>query len=73
MPELRQRALDALEQSPDGVALCHPDNALMSVSGPIIIDWPDVTLGHPLADVARTLILCRHWAVDAGNPVQGSG
>lgn len=59
--ELKQRALAALERLPDDDALCHgdfhPDNVLLTPGGPVIIDWPDATHGHPLADVARTQLL----------------
>jgi Ser/Thr protein kinase RdoA (MazF antagonist) len=58
---LRVRALDALDEMPDGDRLCHgdfhPDNILMTTEGPIIIDWVDATQGHPMADVARTSLL----------------
>ena len=37
----------------------HPDNIMLTGSGPVIIDWIDATLGHPLADVARTAVLAR--------------
>ncbi|MEJ2759761.1 MAG: aminoglycoside phosphotransferase family protein, partial [Anaerolineales bacterium] len=37
----------------------HPDNILLTGSGPVIIDWIDATLGHPLADVARTTVIFR--------------
>jgi len=35
----------------------HPDNILLTDTGPVIIDWIDATLGHPLADVARTVVI----------------
>jgi aminoglycoside phosphotransferase (APT) family kinase protein len=35
----------------------HPDNILLTNNGPVIIDWIDATLGHPLADVARTVVI----------------
>jgi len=35
----------------------HPDNILLTANGPVIIDWIDAALGHPLADVARTTII----------------
>ena len=35
----------------------HPDNILLTANGPVIIDWIDATLGHPLADVARTYVI----------------
>ena len=37
----------------------HPDNILLTPNGPVIIDWIDATLGHPLADVARTVVIFR--------------
>jgi len=53
--------LKALEQLPDGSALCHgdfhPANIIMSSRGPIIIDWQAAKQGNPLADVARTSLL----------------
>ena len=58
---VRQATLKRLDQLPDGTALCHgdyhPENVLMTRSGPIIIDWAGATSGHPLADVARTALL----------------
>ena len=35
----------------------HPLNILLTSDGPVIIDWIDATLGHPLADVARTAVI----------------
>jgi aminoglycoside phosphotransferase (APT) family kinase protein len=35
----------------------HPDNIMLTANGPVIIDWIDATLGHPLADVARTFVI----------------
>ncbi len=56
-------ALTALNQLPDGGRLCHgdyhPDNVLMSPTGPIIIDWSEATCGNPLADVANTSLIFR--------------
>ena len=37
----------------------HPDNIMLTADGPVIIDWIDATLGHPLADAARTAVLAR--------------
>ena len=46
---------------PEGNAVCHgdfhPDNVLLSEHGPVIIDWMTGRHGHPLADVARTVLL----------------
>lgn len=59
---LRSRALAALESMPDGDNLCHgdfwPGNILMTAQGEVIIDWIHASLGNPLADLARTSILC---------------
>lgn len=58
---VRAAALRQLDQLPDGDALCHgdfhPDNVLVTRSGPVIIDWGSACSGHPLADVARTELL----------------
>jgi aminoglycoside phosphotransferase (APT) family kinase protein len=57
----RAAALAALERLPDDDAVCHgdfhPDNILITARGPVIIDWHDTMRGHPLGDVARTLLL----------------
>jgi aminoglycoside phosphotransferase (APT) family kinase protein len=57
----KQKALAILKELPDDGILCHgdfhPDNILMTANGLIIIDWIDASIGHPLADVARTFIL----------------
>ncbi len=63
-------ALQALDQLPDDNVLCHgdfhPENVLMSPRGATIIDWPDATRGHPLADVARTSLLLRVGGLPPG-------
>lgn len=46
----------------------HPDNIMLTADGPVIIDWIDAALGHPLADLARTLVLFR-VGVPPGNPL----
>jgi aminoglycoside phosphotransferase (APT) family kinase protein len=69
-PGLKEAALNALDRLPDDNVLCHgdfhPDNVLMSQSGPIIIDWPDATRGHPLADVARSQLLMQVGGLPPG-------
>lgn len=46
---------------PDGDRLVHgdfhPDNVILTRSGPVIIDWADATCGDPLVDVVRTRLL----------------
>jgi aminoglycoside phosphotransferase (APT) family kinase protein len=43
----------------DGTTLCHydfhPMNVIMSLHGPVIIDWMTARQGNPHADIARTL------------------
>jgi uncharacterized protein (TIGR02172 family) len=60
--DIRSQALEELEAMPDGDTLCHgdfwPGNILLTSQGEIIIDWFHASLGNPLADVARSTILC---------------
>lgn len=61
--ELRREALHALSNLPDGISLCHfdfhPDQVILSGSGPVIIDWMSALEGDATADVARTIVLLR--------------
>jgi thiamine kinase-like enzyme len=61
--ETKERLLQMLERLPSGTSVCHgdfhPENVIMSVRGPVVIDWNDVTQGNPSADVARTSLLLR--------------
>ena len=64
LPEgLRQFALGALEELPDGDRICHgdfhPANIMMDGQTPVLIDWSNVTRGDPAADVTRTLLMLR--------------
>ncbi len=60
-PDLQEAALTALENMPVGTSLCHgdfhPGNVLITSKDPVIIDWPDATIGNPIADLARTSII----------------
>lgn len=62
-PVARARVIAELEQRRDGTALCHgdlhPGNIIVTPAGPIIVDWFDVSVGSPAADVARTSLLIR--------------
>jgi aminoglycoside phosphotransferase (APT) family kinase protein len=62
-PQVRDAVLQALAALPDGDRLCHgdfhPDNVLLTARGPVVIDWISGTRGHPLADVARTVLLAK--------------
>jgi uncharacterized protein (TIGR02172 family) len=70
---LKQAALQALTALPGGEQLCHgdfhPDNIMMTAKGPVVIDWIDVTSGHPLGDVARTAVLIRFGAPPPASPL----
>jgi aminoglycoside phosphotransferase (APT) family kinase protein len=61
--DLRLAARESLATLPDGDALCHgdfhPDNIILSLHGPVILDWMTASRGCPAADVARTLLLIR--------------
>lgn len=54
---------DLLRSLPSGCALLHgdlhPGNILFDDEGPVVVDWFDVTVGHPVADLARTALLVR--------------
>jgi len=58
---LRNDAIKALGQLPEGHQLCHGDyhfgNVILSRNGPTIIDWQTGNAGNPLGDIARTEIL----------------
>jgi uncharacterized protein (TIGR02172 family) len=45
----------------DGTVVCHgdfhPDNVLISASGPRVIDWLDATSGSLLVDIARSVLI----------------
>ena len=68
----RDTALQALDAQPDGASICHgdfhPDNVLMSGSGPVIIDWSTATRGDPRADLARTTMMLSLASVPPGTP-----
>jgi uncharacterized protein (TIGR02172 family) len=59
----KKKILHHLELLPEGSQVCHGDfhtnNIIISSHGAVIIDWMDGTCGHPLADVARTVLIYR--------------
>lgn len=69
-PEERRAATRAVDALPRGAALLHgdlhPGNVLMGEAGPVVIDWFDAAVGHPVADVVRSSLLIRPFdqAVD---------
>lgn len=70
-PDLLPDVLQVLETLPDGEALCHgdfhPGNLIVAGDRPVVIDWENVTRGHPDADVARTLLV-----LEGGSPPPGT-
>ena len=71
--ELKARLLDRVARVPDGDRLCHgdfhPENVLCARGRDVAIDWLDVAVGHPHADVARTSIILLGAAASTGNPL----
>ena len=59
--ETKAAILTDLDRPRDNNVICHgdfhPDNILLTIAEPVIIDWVDATQGSPLADVARTALL----------------
>lgn len=70
--EEREEALQIVGRMPRGAALLHgdlhPANVLMAERGPVVIDWFDAAIGHPVADVVRSSILVRPFPVADGRP-----
>ena len=60
---VKTAALAHLADMPEGEALCHldfhPDQVMLTVTGPVVIDWMNARAGQPAADVAYTLIMLR--------------
>lgn len=61
-PAIRAAALAALAGLPEGSSICHgdfhPANILLAPRRAVIIDWIDASIGNPLADIARTTVIC---------------
>jgi len=61
---------------PRGAALLHgdlhPGNVLMGADGPVVIDWFDATVGHPVADILRSSILMQWGASDEPRHLPGA-
>jgi len=59
--KLKATVLKSLAEMPEDDRLCHgdfhPGNILMTTRGPVVIDWIDVTRGHPAADLARSSLI----------------
>ncbi len=68
----RAALLARLASLPRGDRLLHGDfhleNVLDTADGPVILDWVDAACGHPLADVARSVLLLQYSYVDPATP-----
>ena len=66
-PALKVFVLRMLDSLPDGDSLCHydfhPDQIVITRSGPRILDWMTAFQGSPMADVARTSVLSTLGAI----------
>lgn len=69
---VKMALLEDLSELPDDDVVCHsdvhPDNIILAERGPILIDWLAAKRGHPLADVARTIMLLRYGAMIDASP-----
>lgn len=70
---LKKSLLERLSHLPEERRLCHgdfhPGNILSPAGRDLTIDWIDCSVGHPLADVARTSILLLGMSATIGNPL----
>lgn len=73
--DLKKALLERFSSLPDERRLCHgdfhPGNILSPEGRDLTIDWIDCSVGHPLADVARTSILLLGMSATIGNPLIG--
>lgn len=60
----KEAVLEILDGLPDDDNFCHfdihPLNVIMSPGGPFLIDWSGAAKADPMADLARTWLLCTH-------------
>ena len=57
----RARLLPLFERAPKGSSLCHmdfhPGNVMRTAKGPVVIDFANAQVGHPVADHIQSLLL----------------
>lgn len=72
----RREGVAILDSLPRGAALLHgdlhPGNILMREGGPVVIDWFDAAVGHPVADIVRSSLLVRPSRVAAPRHLPGA-
>ncbi len=68
----RDEGCAIVEALPRGAALLHgdlhPGNVLLVDDAPIVIDWFDASIGHPVADVIRSSMLLRSGSTESDAP-----
>jgi len=68
----RARALELLDDLPDGDRLCHTDfhigNLIGTQHDAVAIDWGSASRGDPTGDVAKTLLLHKMASLPEGTP-----
>jgi aminoglycoside phosphotransferase (APT) family kinase protein len=47
----------------------HPENVVLTPSGPVVIDWRNASEGRPGLDVAMSAVIVGEVAVDSGAPL----
>ena len=69
--DLKAKVIAVLDSLPDGNQMCHgdfhPGNIVLTSRDPVIIDWLTATRGHPLSDMARSVVL-----MSVGQPPPGT-
>ncbi len=50
----------------------HPDNIMLTVRGPVVIDWGNATEGPPDLDLAVSALILAEVAADAAHPLSGA-
>jgi len=63
---------ERLASLPDARQVCHgdfhPDNVILRPGAPVVVDWGPAAAGHPLADVAWTVLLFCFAGTPPGTP-----
>ncbi|MBF5031923.1 MULTISPECIES: phosphotransferase [unclassified Micromonospora] len=70
----RLHALPALRSADPAVRILHldlhPDNVLLTATGPVVIDWTDSAEGPPALDRTTTALILAEVAVTPGHPLR---
>ena len=70
--DLKENVLRLVDSMPSGNRLCHgdfhPGNIIVTLRGPVIIDWMTASKGEACGDVARTSIIVEAAQAPEGTP-----